>query len=288
MNIKFPSESGSGTIPSCHQRAQYHLDVSTVGSKMANEACCKLPAVVTTGYKPKGTTMPLGSLQTCIVSHIQVSAGSLLTFSCADVTGNKETANKGIIDVYDIFGNAPQTLQGADMLAEGLDAVVLVPDFFKGDALPGDILPQDTEEKRQRVGQFLANQAAPLKNVEALLQTAAAAKKQWPSVKNWGAFGLCWGGKIAVLASAEGTPFTVSGTAHPGVLDKDDALKLTIPHLILASPGEPADTVSQYAEIFKSGEKIGEVETYQTMFHGWMGARADLQNPEFAKGFEQG
>jgi dienelactone hydrolase len=207
---------------------------------------------------------------------------------CTDVTGNHEAAKKGIIDVYDAFGNAPQTFQGADMLAEGLGAVVLVPDFFKGDALPGDIFPSDTGEKEQIVSKFLANQAAPPKNVEALLQTAAEAKKQWPSVKNWGAFGLCWGGKIVVLASAEGTPFTVSGTAHPGGLDKEDALKLTIPHLILASPGEPADILNQYAEIFASGEKIGEVKTYHNMFHGWMGARADLRNPEYAIGFEQG
>lgn len=205
-----------------------------------------------------------------------------------DVAGNPEAAKKGIIDVYDVFGNAPQTLQGADMLAEALDAVVLVPDFFKGEALPGDLFPPDTDEKKQIVSVFLANQAAPAKNVEALLQAAAEAKKRWPSIEKWGAFGLCWGGKIAVLASAEGTPFAVSGTAHPGRLDKADALKLTIPHLILASPGEPADVVSQYAEIFKSGEKIGEVETYHAMFHGWMGARADLQNPEYAKGFEQG
>ena len=211
-----------------------------------------------------------------------------LMIHLTDVTGNQQAATKGIIDVYDVFGNAPQTFQGADMLAEGLDAIVLVPDFFKGEALPGDIFPPDTDDKKQLVGKFLENQAAPVKNVEALVQGAAEAKKRWPSVKNWGAFGLCWGGKIVVLASAEGTPFTVSGTAHPGRLDKEDALKLTIPHLVLASSGEPADVVNQYSEIFKSGQKVGEVETYHTMFHGWMGARADLQNPEYAKGFEQG
>jgi dienelactone hydrolase len=198
-----------------------------------------------------------------------------------DVTGNQQS-NKGIIDVYDIFGNAPQTFQGADMLAEGLGAVVIVPDFFKGDALPVDIFPPDTEEKKQISWKFKATQADIPKNTEALLQAAAEAKQQWPSVQKWGAFGLCWGGKIAVLASAEGSPFAVSGTAHPGGLDKEDALKLTIPHIVLASPGEPADVVSQYAEIFKNGHKVGEVETYHTMFHGWMGARANLQNPENA------
>jgi len=174
------------------------------------------------------------------------------------------------------------------MLAEGLGAVVIVPDFFKGEALPPNTFPPDTDEKKQIAEKFLAEQANVPKNTEALLQVAAEAKKQWPSAKNWGAFGLCWGGKIVVLASAGGSPFVVSGTAHPGGLDKDDALKLTIPHIVLASPGEPVEVLNAYAEIFKSGDKVGEVETYHTMFHGWMGARANLQNPENAKEFERG
>ena len=62
---------------------------------------------------------------------------------------------------------------------------------------------------------------------------------------------MCWGGKIVVLASAGESPFAVSGTAHPGGLDKEDALKLTIPHIILASPGEPVEVLNAYAEIFK-------------------------------------
>ena len=205
----------------------------------------------------------------------------------ADVTGN-QASKKGIIDVYDIFGNAPQTLQGADMLAAGLDAVVLVPDFFQGESIPHDLFPPDTDEKKQIAAKFRENQANIPRNAEVLRQTAAEAKRQWPAVAKWGAFGLCWGGKIAVLASAEGSPFAVSGTAHPGALDKGDALKLSIPHIVLASPGEPADVVDAYAEIFKQGDKVGEVETYHTMFHGWMGARANLENPENAKEFERG
>jgi dienelactone hydrolase len=139
---------------------------------------------------------------------------------CTDVTGDQQGATKGIIDVYDVFGNAPQTFQGADMLAEGLDAVVIVPDFFKGELLPADTIPTDTNEKKQIAAKFMADQADIPKNTQTLLQTAVDAKKQRLSVKNWGAFDLCWGGKIAVLASAEGSPFTVSGTAHPGRLNK--------------------------------------------------------------------
>lgn len=42
-----------------------------------------------------------------------------------------ETSTKGIVDIYDAFGAAPQTLQGADLLAAALKCFVIVPDFFK-------------------------------------------------------------------------------------------------------------------------------------------------------------
>jgi hypothetical protein len=49
-----------------------------------------------------------------------------------DVTGNT-SSKKVIVDVYDVFGPASQTLQGADALAKALDILVVVPDFFKGE-----------------------------------------------------------------------------------------------------------------------------------------------------------
>lgn len=53
-----------------------------------------------------------------------------------DITGS-QTSTKAIVDVSDIFGLAPQTLQGADLLAAALNALVLVPDFFKGEPIQG-------------------------------------------------------------------------------------------------------------------------------------------------------
>ena len=62
------------------------------------------------------------------------------------------------------------------MLAAGLGAVVIVPDFFKGEALPPNTFPPDTDEKKQIAEKFLAEQANVPKNTEALLQVAAEAK----------------------------------------------------------------------------------------------------------------
>lgn len=86
---------------------------------MTCEACNTIPPVVASGYNPKGKWEEIGGLNTY-------------------VTGSESAAKFGLVDVYDIFGAANQTLQGADLLAAALNVVVLVPDFFKGEACQGE------------------------------------------------------------------------------------------------------------------------------------------------------
>ncbi|CAL5868427.1 uncharacterized protein PFLUO_LOCUS2652 [Penicillium psychrofluorescens] len=87
------------------------------------------------------------------------------------------------------------------------------------------------------------------------------------------------------------TPFTASGQVHPGRADKADAEKLTVPHIVLASKDEPAEAIAGYAEVIGSNATGGHVETYSTMWHGWMGARANLQKEdscaEYTRGYTQ-
>ena len=69
-----------------------------------------------------------------------------------------------------------------------------------------------------------------------------------------------------------------------------DAQALTIPHIVLASKDEPADMVAAYADLLgnKPGQKEGYVETYTKMWHGWMGARADLEQEESRAEYARG
>lgn len=113
----------------------------------------------------------------------------------SDVTGNVN-AGTGLVDIYDIFGMSDQTIQGADLLAARLNAVVLVPDFFEGDALSHDCVPPDTEEKQKMIGEFLAHKANISRNQSVLVNAVSQYRTRFPSVGNWGAFGLCWGGKV--------------------------------------------------------------------------------------------
>lgn len=73
----------------------------------------------------------------------------------------------------------------------------------------------------------------------------------------------------------------------------NDIAKLTIPHMCLASKDEPADEIAEVAHAIDNhlNEEIKSksvVETYDTMHHGWMAARANLEDPENAKEFERG
>ena len=53
----------------------------------------------------------------------------------------------------------PQTIQGADRLAQSLDAAVLMPHFFKGAKLDPNIFPPDTDEKKKTAQKFMAEHA---------------------------------------------------------------------------------------------------------------------------------
>ncbi|KAI1207812.1 alpha/beta-hydrolase [Annulohypoxylon truncatum] len=240
---------------------------------MASKGCNDIPPV-SSDYVPRGTYETIAGLKTYVIGP--------------------QSPQTAIIDIYDVFGLAPQTLQGADRLSSSLNALVIVPDFFDGVYMQEAWMPPDTEEKKAAMAKFREERAAIPKNVEKLLEVRKAAGEKWPSTGDrWGVFGLCWGSKIGILACGKdnegsGRVFKVSGTAHPSRLEAADAEALTVPYICLASPGEPADIVAQYKEILEGPGKVGVVETYGSMFHGWMGARAKLDDENNKKEYERG
>lgn len=236
---------------------------------MACEACKTIPPVVVEGYVEKGKWEEIAGLKTY-------------------VTGSA-TATKGIVDVYDIFGPASQTLQGADGLAKALGVLVLVPDLLKGRyANPkffGSGLTEDEEKEKGAYYSFAFNFVEQAKVFNTYFD---AAKAKFSSVDSWGTYGLCWGGKVVALASAADTPFKVSGQVHPGALATADAKAITIPHIVLASNGEDPKIVAEYKEVLEGKGKTGYVETYETQHHGWMGARANLGDEKNRTEYERG
>lgn len=86
----------------------------------------------------------------------------------------------------------PQTQQGADILAEKLNAHVLMPDFFEpADAWPQDKFPPQTDEEKAKLQQFFGGAASPPNGATKLLKVSEALKQD--GAKFVGAFGFCWG-----------------------------------------------------------------------------------------------
>ena len=69
------------------------------------------------------------------------------------------------------------------------------------------------------------------------------------------------------------------------LLEVADAKAISIPHICLVSPDEPVDILKPYEEALRANS---EFELYGTMFHGWMGARANLEDEENAREFIRG
>ncbi|KAL4967884.1 Alpha/Beta hydrolase protein [Aspergillus stella-maris] len=237
---------------------------------MTCEACRTIPPVIAEGYEPRGISSDVGDL-------------GFYTY----VTGPRDSKT-AILAIYDIFGNSPQTTQGADILSSTLNCLVLIPDFFNGDGAKYDWVPADSKEKEKLLMEFVNSKASfggAAGKIEGIVEEY---KREFSSVEKWGAYGLCWGGKVLALSSGEGTVFGGTVQVHPGRMDVADVENLSIPHAVLASKDEPVKDVEAYDELIKKKGLGGYVETYGSMWHGWMGARADLVKEESLKEYIRG
>ncbi|KAL4912429.1 hypothetical protein BDW62DRAFT_216308 [Aspergillus aurantiobrunneus] len=208
--------------------------------------------------------------------------GELRTY----ITGPSD-ATVGVFCAYDVAGISLPTQQAADFLASALNAIVVVPDLLKGQYAKPEWFPLDSDEKRGAFFGYLKGYAFPKNHLGTFVKLMESCRERFPSVRRWGSYGLCWGGKIVALASKASTPLACSVQAHPGMLDPADAEEITIPHAVLASKDEPIDMVAGFKAVIESRDIPGYVTTYP-MFHGWMGSSAKLGDDEARKEYIRG
>ncbi|KAI0733977.1 hypothetical protein C8Q72DRAFT_505666 [Fomitopsis betulina] len=233
-----------------------------------NAACCSIPPVKS-DYTPKGTYK------------------SYAGFDKIYVTGKPSpNGNLAFICVYDIFGFKPQTQQGADILAEQLNAHVLMPDFFEpAGAWPQDKFPPKTDEEKARLQQFFGGTANPQNGATKLLKVGQALKQD--GAKFVGAFGFCWGGKVTILAgSAHSTTLDAVAATHPAMLSSADVTELKVPLGIYPSCDESQDEYKKIVEIISKKPFANKNDSkFFDSFHGFAAARADLSDPKQQKDF---
>ncbi|KAI0203234.1 alpha/beta-hydrolase [Astrocystis sublimbata] len=234
-----------------------------------SKACCNVPPIASKGYNAKGKYEELGGLNTY-------------------VTGTSSTS-KGIITIFDIFGFYPQTLQGADITAESGDAKykVFIPDWFKGAPYPLEHFPPASEEDQKKFGEFFQKNS-PQGVAASVPAYVKAVAEKYPEIKEWAILGFCWGGKVvSLVATSPENPFKVGIEAHPAMVDPEDAKKIKIPLVLLASKDEDPEDVKKFDANLTAPK---HVETFPDQIHGWMAARADLEDErvksEYKRGYE--
>ncbi|KAH8654471.1 dienelactone hydrolase family protein-like protein [Tricladium varicosporioides] len=234
-----------------------------------SSACCSIPPIVAKGYEGKGKYETIGGLNTY-------------------VTGPAD-ASKAILYIYDIFGYFPQSIQGADILATAgtKDKYrVYMPDWFEGK--PADIswYPPDTKEKGEKLGNFFQTTGAPPTTAAKIPGYIKEIESINSAIKTWGVVGFCWGGKIVSLTTSKSdTPFKAGAECHPAMVDPSEAEGIKIPLCMLASKDEPEADVEKFKANLK-GEK--HVEIFGDQIHGWMAARADLEDSRVKEEYERG
>jgi len=246
-------------------RARMSTVVGTIHND--NNACCTIPPVES-NYEPKGTYKPYGDFQKVYV------------------TGD-ESSDTAIVTVFDIFGFYPQTLQGADLIASSLKAKVYMPDFFEPkEAFPNEKYPPVTREDKAELQAFFGTTAKP--DVTSAKLTKFGRLLRDGKAKKVGAYGLCWGAKVTICTGGENTPFDAVAMLHPAMLSVEDAAQLTIPLAIYASKDEPVDKYNGIVDAVskKPFASKNDSKNYTNMFHGWAGARGDLENEENKKEFK--
>jgi len=240
-----------------------------------NNACCRRPPVVSGPYTQLGSYTTLGGMKT--------------------YTTGIESATRGIIVIYDIFGYYPQTLQASDILsgsAPGSTSTstehykIFMPDWF-GDN-PADLAnyPPVTPEQHKYITAFMTGPAAPALTLPKIPAYFDAVREANPQITSWGIIGYCWGAKIASLMANPAAGFSAAAMLHPSLMDAEDAAGVQVPLVLLPSMDEDRELI----KAFQAGLKVdNHVETFEDQVHGWMSSRADFKIPrvkaEYLRGY---
>lgn len=236
-------------------------------------ACCSLPPV-SLHYDPKGRIIDKYGFDTY-------------------ATGN-EMAAKQLVFVYDIFGlKYPQTKQLADMLADALDASVLVPDFLRGDVWDKAAFMQivsNPDSDKSKLTEYFSTTAEPTKNTQVVADFLRNLQAATPQARV-GVAGFCWGGKVATkIGALTDVGVRAVASCHPAFVDAKDAEALCVPICFLPSKDEPKDACEAFQSAMQKNEKAGKGSIYrrfETVQHGFLAARGDLSDPENKKCFDE-
>lgn len=180
-------------------------------------------------------------------------------------------AKKAIFWFFDIFGFYPQRIQGVDILASSASNpyLVIIPDFFEGNPAKLEWYPPVRDDQFASLGKFLKSSGDLEKVYPRIPKITEEVQKKYTAIEKWGAVGFCWGGKVVCVSSGTDTLFTASAQSSPSWVDPEDAAKVKIPMMILASKDEEPVMM----ERFEAALNVKKVVKRSDQVHGYMSAR---------------
>ncbi|KAJ1500057.1 hypothetical protein HMI54_009058 [Coelomomyces lativittatus] len=216
-------------------------------------ACCTIPPVETS-YTPKGTMQTLEGMSIYTVGSAQ--------------------AEQAILVIYDIFGLHVATQQVIDLLAQGTQARIVMPDLFLGHPWPLSNFPPKNPNELSAWIQKEGAWDRMLPRISQTLNHMVASGN-----KHIGMMGFCFGGKISALASHHLADQLKSvALVHPYLVDLHDAEMAKLPWCLIPSKDEP--DMSNIENVLRSKPFGKEVvsKRFDDMHHGFCAARADFSN----------
>ncbi|KAF9894110.1 hypothetical protein FE257_009083 [Aspergillus nanangensis] len=145
-----------------------------------------------------------------------------------------------IMIIHDLYGwTFPNVRLLADHYAEEIGATVYVPDFFNGEALPLDILQDQTQWHKLDLPAFIERNSKENREPQ-IVSCAQALRAQY---KRTGAIGFCFGGWGVFRLGARGKNLVdCISTAHPSFLEKGEIEQVGVPVQIMAPEIDPMFT----------------------------------------------
>jgi dienelactone hydrolase len=180
---------------------------------------------------------------------------------------------------YDIFGLTPQCTQVADMLAEKMNCRVVVPDFFLAKPWPKERYPP--KEGDDLMG-WIRTAGSWEDRIRDMLNTVIARLKG-QGTSEVSLIGFCWGARMCLNALNEKIVSSVA-LVHPSFVNDNDFTNgvdaLNGPVAILRSKDDP-EMLNTKAMFTAAASPKFVFEDFNTMPHGFMGARADFNDQAF-------
>jgi len=178
-----------------------------------------------------------------------------------------------LICAHDIYGiqndNYKQITDQMAIQSDGF--IVVLPDFYRGDAWDVDRDPNDRQEWLDRVGDWNGIVKPDLINLVRYYQTKG--------IVEFAIFGMCWGGKVATLAAIDLSEyFKASGVVHPSFVIPEEADEVKIPMYLM--PARDDINMTDFYEVLKTkfGDNTGHIR-FEDVPHGFAGNRGNFSDP---------